>query len=37
MNLCYFCKSEPAVEQCPTCKRQVCIQCQDNHNCYKRE
>jgi hypothetical protein len=34
---CYFCKREPGVEQCSTCKRWVCIQCQDNHNCYPRE
>lgn len=37
MNTCYFCKREPGVEQCGTCKRWVCIQCQDNHNCYPRE
>ncbi|MCM2323855.1 MAG: prolyl oligopeptidase family serine peptidase [Oligoflexia bacterium] len=36
-QLCYFCKREPAVHQCETCKRWVCIQCSDCHNCYPRE
>ena len=37
MDNCYFCKREPGVKQCETCKRWVCIQCEDNHNCYPRE
>ena len=36
-EFCYFCKREPAVETCSICKRKVCIQCGDNHNCYKRD
>lgn len=35
--LCYFCKSEPATNECSICKRAVCIQCSDNHNCYHRD
>jgi hypothetical protein len=36
-QMCYFCKREPSAERCETCKRSVCIQCQENHNCYPRE
>jgi hypothetical protein len=36
-TFCYFCKREKAERQCETCKRWVCIQCGDNHNCYPRE
>lgn len=34
---CYFCRREIAESQCQTCKRWVCIQCSDNHNCYPRD
>ncbi len=36
---CFFCKREPSVTQCETCKRWVCIQCEgsSNHNCYPRD
>ncbi len=36
-KLCFFCKTEPANEQCSICKRLVCWQCMENHNCYPRE
>ena len=36
-HYCFFCKLEPADRQCEICKRWVCIQCSDCHNCYPRE
>ncbi len=36
-QFCFFCKSEKAESQCEICKRWVCIQCSESHNCYPRE
>ena len=37
MTMCHFCRREPAERQCETCKRHVCIQCSESHNCYSRD
>jgi hypothetical protein len=36
-KMCFFCKREPAESQCEICKRWVCFQCKECHNCYPRE
>lgn len=36
-DMCFFCKREPADSTCSICKRKVCIQCSESHNCYPRE
>lgn len=36
-EFCFFCKREQSESVCTTCKRKVCIQCSDSHNCYPRE
>jgi len=35
--MCFFCRSEMSESQCSVCKRWVCIQCSENHNCYPRD